>query len=67
MKRNRLIIRTIIFLSLFIPGNILTSDYSRSFFKRAIELSGKWSQKSERAAFIHSKLLNIMYVSPDSF
>jgi hypothetical protein len=67
MKRNRLIIRTIIFLFLFIPGNILTSDYSRSFFKRALELSGKWSQKSERAALIHSRLLNVMYRSPDLF
>ena len=67
MKRNRHIIRTIIFLSLFIPGNILTSDYSKSFFKRAIELSGRWSQKSEKAAIIHSKLLNIMFVSPSLF
>lgn len=67
MKRNSHFTRTIILLSLFIPGNILTSDYSQSFFRKAIELTGKWSKNSENAAAIHSKLLNIMYVSPSLF
>jgi len=67
MKRNRPVIRTIIFLSLFIPGNILSSDYSRSFLKRAIELSGRWSGESKNAALIHSKLLNVMFLSPSIF
>jgi len=67
MKRKRFIIRTIIILFLFIPGNILTSDYSRSFLKRAIELSGKWSGQSKYAAAIHTRLLNEMFLSPSIF
>ena len=67
MKRNRFVITTIIFLSLFIPGNILNSDYSRSYLKKAIELSGKWSGYSEKIASIHRDLLNSMFISPTIF
>jgi hypothetical protein len=67
MKIKRRIIRTTIFLAVFIPGNILTSDYSRSYFTKALKLSERWAEKSRHAAIIHSRLLNIMYVSPSLF
>jgi len=67
MKKHRRFISAIILLSLFIPGNILTSDYSRSFLKKAIELSGRWSRDSKYAALIHNKLLCDMYLSPSIF
>ena len=67
MKRNRFIITIIIFISVIIPGNILTSDYSRSFIKRAIAITGRLSGQSKYAAEIHSKLLNGMFLSPTIF
>jgi len=57
----------IIFLSILIPGNILTSNYSRSFIKSAIEISGKLSQHSGYAARLHGRLLNKIYLSPSLF
>lgn len=67
MKIKRRIIGTIIFLAVFIPGNILNSDYSYSYFKRALDLSEKWAEKSTTAAAIYSRLLNKMYASPSLF
>lgn len=67
MKRNRSIIITIIFLSLLVPGNILTSDYSRSFTRSAIDITGKLSQHSKYAARLHDKLKNDMFLSPTIF
>ncbi|PKL16475.1 MAG: hypothetical protein CVV49_16075 [Spirochaetae bacterium HGW-Spirochaetae-5] len=67
MIAKRRIIFTIIFLAVLIPGNILNSNYSYSYFKRALDLSAKWAEKSANAAAIHKRLLNIMYVSPSLF
>lgn len=67
MKMNRLIISTIIILSVFIPGNILTSDYSRSFTGTAIRVTGKLSAYSNYMAELHHKLLMDKFISPDVF
>ncbi len=67
MRAKRRIIFTIIFLAVFIPGNILNSNYSYSYFKRALDLSARWADKSTNAAALHKRLMNIMYASPSLF
>jgi len=67
MKRKRFIIGSAIFLSLLIPGNITTSDYSRSFVKSAIAISGRWSEQNKYAAIVHGRLINAMFLSPTIF
>lgn len=67
MKRKKVLIVLIILISVLIPGNILTSDYSRSFIKRAIAVTGKLSTHSKYAADMHNRLLNSMFLSPSIF
>ncbi len=67
MKRHRSVIFIIIFLSVLVPGNILTSDYSRSFIRKALEVSGRFSHQNKYAARLHERLLNDMYLSPTIF
>ncbi len=67
MKFRRRVTLLIVLLSVFVPGNLLTSDYSRSFVDRAIEVTAAWSVKSGYVRSLHERLVNERYFSPTIF
>lgn len=67
MKLRSRIAAAAVLVSVFIPGNIMNSDYSRSFKMLAIEITASWSKDSSYARALYEKLMNDMFLSPAIF